>query len=197
MATISENLKRIRALKKMSQAALASAAGVSQQLISQLERGVNVSTKELPAIAFALGVSVHEIDEAYAPDVSGIPTTIVPLVAWVSAGALAADNFTDEALGMMRVADLPPGDWVALRVSGTSMDRISPPDSIIVVNRRDKTLVANACYVIADANGDATYKRYRPDPMRFEPVSTQSHDTIFPDQDPLIIGRVRRSMIDM
>ncbi len=198
MATVGENLKRIRALKKMSQASLASAAGVSQQLISQLEMGKNESTKELPAIAFALGVGVHEIDEAYTPDVTGVPTTIVPLIAWVSAGAMSSDSISDEALGTIRVADLPPGDWIALEVKGDSMDRISPPESKIIVNRKDKALVSNACYVIADDNGDATYKRFRGNPMRFEPVSTNTkHEAIFPEHEPLIVGRVRRSMIDM
>lgn len=198
MMSVAENLKRIRKLKKMPQVALARAAGVSQQLISQLERGENSSTKELPAIAFALGVSVHEIDEAYTPDVTGVPTTLIPLISWVSAGAMTRDSVADEALGTIRVADLPPGDWIALRVKGDSMDRISPPDSTIVINRKDKALVTNACYVIADDNGDATYKRFRANPMRFEPVSTnKDHETIFPDHEPLIVGRVRRSMIDM
>lgn len=78
------------------------------------------------------------------------------------------------------------------------MDRISPPDSMIIVNRRDKRLVANACYVIADGDGGATYKRYRPDPMRFEPVSTNpAHEPMFPDHEPTIIGRVRRTILDM
>lgn len=198
MPSIAENLKRLRAEAELSQAALAEKAGVSQQLISQLERNVNSSTKELPAIAQALGAPVHEIDEAYVMVAGGIATTVVPLIAWVSAGAMAQDHFGGEALGQLHIGDLPAGDWIALQVRGDSMDRISPPDSIIAVNRKDKRLVPNACYVIADDNGDATYKRYRSDPMRFEPVSTNpSHEAIFPDREPIIVGRVKRSMIDM
>ncbi|MGE0584147.1 MAG: XRE family transcriptional regulator [Flavobacteriaceae bacterium] len=60
-----ENLRRLRVAAKLSQAALAERAGVSQQLISQIEANTNKSTKELPAIAFALGVAVHRIDEEY------------------------------------------------------------------------------------------------------------------------------------
>lgn len=198
MASISENLRKLRRTSGLSQAALATKAGVSQQLISQLENGVNTTTKELPAIAYALGVAVHEIDEDYAPDVTGVPTTTVPLVSWVSAGALTQDDILGEALGKVRVADIPPGDWIALRVEGDSMDRISPPESIILVNRRDKQLVTNACYVIADQDGNATYKRFRSNPNRFEPVSTNpDHEPIFPDNEVPVIGRVRRSMIDM
>lgn len=68
MATIAENLKRLRKEAKLSQAKLADLSGVSQQLISQIENGKNSSTKELPALAKALGASVGDIDEEYAAD---------------------------------------------------------------------------------------------------------------------------------
>jgi len=121
----------------------------------------------------------------------------VPLLAMVSAGLLMNDISQDDRLDTHYAANLPDGDWIALKVEGSSMDRISPPESIILVNRADKELVPNACYVIADEDGNATYKRYRPDPPRFEPVSTLEHSTIFPSHEPVIVGRVRRSVIDM
>lgn len=124
----------------------------------------------------------------------------IPLVSWVSAGHLSAGEPVQDAASCPRIQapDLPKGDWIALRVEGDSMDRISPPESIIFVNRQDRRLVANACYVIGDENGGATYKRYRPDPMRFEPVSVNpAHEAIFPDHDPVIIGRVKRTILDM
>ncbi len=122
----------------------------------------------------------------------------VPLLSWVSAGDLLRDDVVDEILGTVRLDDLPPGDWIALRVQGDSMDRISPPESIILVNRGDKVLVPNACYVIEDQDGNATYKRYRPNPARFEPVSANKDlDAIFIENEPIIVGRVRRSILDM
>lgn len=63
---IPENIKRLRAEKHWSQPALAKNAGVSQQLISQLENGKNLTTKYLPQIAKALGVTIGEIDPAFA-----------------------------------------------------------------------------------------------------------------------------------
>lgn len=199
MPTIAENLRRIRKLRRLSQDALAVKAGVSQQLISQLETGKNEATTELPALAEALDVAVHEIDEAYAPDTSSAPTARIPVITWVSAGEMTRDDVSDEAKGSIRVAELPPtGDWIALIVEGDSMDRISPPESTIIVDRKDKRLVSNACYVISDPDGNATYKRYRPDPMRFEPVSTNPrHEPIFPVDTPVIVGRVRRSILIM
>lgn len=49
----------------MSQAALAEAAGVKQQLISQIENGKNVTTKKLPDIARALNCEVYDLDPNY------------------------------------------------------------------------------------------------------------------------------------
>ena len=122
----------------------------------------------------------------------------VPLVSWVSAGQLdSQDGITDFSdCPVISTLDLPDGDWIALRVDGESMNRVSPPGSIIFVNRRDRRLVANGCYVIADETGAATYKRYRPaeDPP-FRPASTEPMDA--PDLDGAIkvIGRVRRSVL--
>lgn len=62
---IAENLKRLRLEAGLSQPELAKRAGVSQQLISQIERGTNRTTKELPRLARALGKPVQEIDPTY------------------------------------------------------------------------------------------------------------------------------------
>ncbi len=122
----------------------------------------------------------------------------VPIVSWVSAGEMVRDEVADAIIGTTYARDLPAGDWIALRVEGSSMDKISPPGSVIFVNRRDKRLVPNALYVIADEEGNATYKRYRPNPDRFEPASMDdTHEAIFPEGAVTIVGRVRRSMIDM
>jgi transcriptional regulator with XRE-family HTH domain len=197
MGPIAENLRRLRKAAGLSQLTLAEKAGVSQQLVSQLENGKNYSTTELPGLAHALGVPVHAIDPAYMSDASGLPTTSVPVVTWVSAGDLLQPDVAVERLSTLYFTDLAPGDWVALRVQGESMNRISPDGSIIIVNRRDKTLVPNKCYVIDDGEGRATFKRYRSNPDRFEPVSTDDFPTIFPDNTPKIIGRVHRSIIDL
>lgn len=122
----------------------------------------------------------------------------IPLLSWISAGDLLRDDIAHEALGEISVCDLPDSDWIALKVVGDSMDRISPPDSIIFVDRRDKQLVPNGLYVIADDEGNATYKRFRPGPpRRFEPVSVNTAlDPVIPEHDPVIVGRVRRTVLD-
>lgn len=123
----------------------------------------------------------------------------VPLVSWVSAGKMSFPDVSEDMVEILRVSDLEPAaDWIALRVVGDSMDRISPPESIIFVDRSDKVLVPNACYVISNGDGEATYKRFRSNPMRFEPVSTNpAHEPIYPTREPLIVGRVKKSTIEM
>ena len=162
---------------------------------TQHENGTRGIVRVAAKYAKALRVS-----EAWLLTGEGEPgsAAIVPLLSWISAGAMMHDDVADEALGNITVSDLPPGDWISLKVVGDSMDRISPPESVILVNRRDKELVPNGLYVISDEDGNATYKRYRPGPpRRFEPVSSNKDlEPLFPDNDPVIVGRVKRTMLD-
>ncbi len=160
-----------------------------RSIVNKMTIGRDVSAEEMFAISELTGFET--------PNVVPEATTRVPLVSWVSAGDLQAVT-VDEAPETIDEAGLPPGNWIALRVQGDSMDRISPPESIIFVNRADKRLVANACYVIDDGEGNATYKRYRPSPDRFEPVSTNKDlIPIFPEREPTIVGRVRKTILEM
>jgi transcriptional regulator with XRE-family HTH domain len=183
-------------------APLATRLGFSDSFIRDILRGKTrtPSAANLERLARALGTTADYLLGITDDDEPGEPLALaIPLLAMVSAGDLMRDDVADEALGMIRLSDLPPGDWIALKVVGESMDRISPPDSTILVNRRDRHLVPNGLYVIADEEGNATYKRYRPGPPpRFEPVSTNADlEPLFPSHDPVIIGRVKRSILDM
>jgi SOS-response transcriptional repressor LexA len=129
------------------------------------------------------------------------PLTVdIPIVSWISAGELGGqDGVVDLSdYPTIPAADLEEGEWIALRVDGPSMNKISPPDSIIFVNLRDKRLVTNGCYVISDESGRATYKRWRPnDSPPFQPASYLDIPPPELEGAITIIGRVKRSMIDM
>lgn len=138
-------------------------------------------------------------DPADADD-EAVKATDVPLISWISAGALG------EHEGIMDLADfptipaldLPDGDWIALRVVGDSMNKISPPGSIVFVNRNDRRLAPNACYIVADEDGNATYKRYRPnDNPPFQPASYAEIEPPAFQGAVTVIGRVKRSIIEM
>ncbi len=135
-------------------------------------------------------------------DIDTEPAAIVdvPLISMISAGHLAGhEGITDfSEFPTISALDLPDGDWIALRVEGDSMNKISPPDSIVFANRRDRRLVHNACYIIADEQGNATYKRYRTD--QDPPFQPASYLDIPPPKligTIAVIGRVRRSIIDI
>lgn len=195
---IGERLAQARKGATFSTATEAAAAlGMKYPTYAGHENGSRGLRANLERYAKRFGVSVDWLltgkGSGPAP---GIVT--VPLLTWISAGAMMREDVSDEALGDLLVSDLPPGDWIALKVVGDSMDRISPPESTIFVDRKDKELVPNALYVIADEEGNATYKRFRPGPpRRFEPVSVNTaHEPIIPDRDPVIVGRVKRSVLD-
>lgn len=124
----------------------------------------------------------------------------VPLISWVSAGKLEDVCYAHSLADAPRlpIAGLPPGDWIALDVTGDSMDRLSPPGSRIVVNRRDTDLRPGGCYVVVTEQGEATFKRYKNNPDRFEPVSTNpAHEPLFPHGPLTVVGRVRRTILDL
>lgn len=133
--TIADNLKRIRSEKKLSQAKLAKEAGVSQQLISQLENSVNSSTTELPKLARALGVSVSEIDPSYG-DVSNEVISIagrmspVRTIGVVEAGAFReVDEFDQgepEEIYLPPDTKYPNARQMAFVVAGDSMNNLDP-----------------------------------------------------------------------
>ena len=183
--------------------ALSLRAGASADLVRNWQRARDAGQRWSPRVAAAqsvaqvLGVPLHELYGARAED---FDIQRVPIVAWVAAGPLVAPEYVSaEALvGYCSAVGLPDGDWIAFKVEGSSMNRISPPESVIFVNRAERNLVPNACYVVADHDGSATYKRYRPNPPRLEPVSTEDHHApIIVDNTPQVIGRVRRTVLDM
>lgn len=161
---------------------------------------VGPGIKNLAAVAEVLGTNVPWLMDGIGPE-DGPANALVPieapLLTWISAGQLSSDSAVDEALGTAQ-AILPHGDWIALRVEGESMDRISPPGSIIFVDRADKRLVNGGFYVIDDGEGRSTYKRFVANPMRFEPVSKNKDlPAIYPDNEPTIVGRVKLTTLDL
>jgi SOS-response transcriptional repressor LexA len=125
----------------------------------------------------------------------------VPLLSYVSAGRLIEprSQIPVEDVPLLAFADLGRGEFFALRVSGDSMDRVSPEGSTIVVNRADRTLVAGKAFVFS-LKGECTYKLWHPDPPCLLPYSTNPVNQplfIKKKRDLDVIGRVRRTVLDL
>lgn len=180
---------------------LSEATGIKIDTVKAHEQGRNgFEIPDARRYAKALGVNLHwlftgEGGPHDADPEATVAALEVPLYTSVSAGLLG-ESLADEPLGTAKAA-LPPGDWIAFRVDGESMDRISPPGSIIFVDQADKRLVNGGFYVIDDGTGRTTYKRFVP-PMKFEPVSkNKSLEPFYPDNEPVIIGRVKLTTLSL
>ncbi|KQT52184.1 hypothetical protein ASG54_21825 [Aureimonas sp. Leaf460] len=153
-----------------------------------------------------LGTTTPSADDDYDPDLGeatpGYPVIQIPVVSWVSAGGLKKRDgvILDEVERYLPIADLPRGDWLALKVEGDSMNRIAPDGSIIIVNRADDSLINDRYYVFALDGGETTFKRFRrtPRPM-LQPFSTNlDHMSLPVDEDDVyVVGRVRRVITDL
>lgn len=123
----------------------------------------------------------------------------IPVISSVAAGRLTdPDTQITGEYQTITIGGLEPGDYFATVVDGTSMNRISPPGSTIVVNRRDTELVRGRRYVFA-RRGKTTYKKWETDPPRLVPETTDPDEnpTIYPKSEDewLVIGRVRLTML--
>lgn len=188
--------------KRLSARAVSLAAGMSPDAIRDIGRTKRGKTTSptldtIQKLSGALSVAPEWLAFGSGDDVNGMID--VPVVSWVSASALSPVDPVEMHADMPTIsqAGLPDGDWIALTVDGTSMDRIAPHGALILVNRRERDLISGHCYVIR-ADGGATFKRYRSGPARFEPVSTDpAHEIIFPQGAVKVIGRARRVLLDI
>ncbi len=143
----------------MKQSDIAAATGYAQSSVSRW-----ISSKAPQKPDFEQYLAIRDLAERKGLVDGRGSREAIPLVSWVSAGAFQpVEAVVDlSEFPVIEIAGLPDGEWFALTVEGDSMNRISPPGSVIAVNRRDRRLVPNACYVIANEDGEVTYKRYRP-----------------------------------
>jgi phage repressor protein C with HTH and peptisase S24 domain len=129
------------------------------------------------------------------------PERPIPLVSWISAGRLSGSEVPSNVRAERQLprGDLGPGEWIALKVRGDSMNLVAPENSIIFVNIADKDLIEDRFYVFKTEQGDSTFKRYRGGKQpRLQPYSTNpDHETIPATEEILVVGRVRRTILDL
>ena len=125
MATLGENLRKIRKAKKMTQAVLAQKSGVKQSVISDLETGNARNTGFVVELATALGVTAEDLKKGVdtadliTSNVAAIKPNMAPVLSWVQAGVF----INVQAVDMSQVEEwLPlPDDLVGLILQDNSL----------------------------------------------------------------------------
>lgn len=209
METLGKRIAQERRARRLTQEALGKLCDVSKGAVSQWENDTSVPTgPHWELLCKALRVSgtwlmtgdgLKEALKNTQLIVDEPPTIRVPFISWVEAGLLVevADPYMPGDAYEWKDITVNKTTVFGLAVRGTSMNRVAPEGALIVVDYADRDLVSGKYYVIADADGNATFKKYRADPPRFEPESTEIHETIFPGPDWRVIGRVIRVQADL
>jgi phage repressor protein C with HTH and peptisase S24 domain len=170
-----------------------------------LKGGRKVTAEEMLAIeevtAFPAPATLHQAPAAVT---KAVKVLNVPLLDAVTVGKLRNLSLQIPAEGVpqMAFAGLGRGDFFALQVADDddSMDRISPPGSVIVVNRAERDLKSGRCYVFS-IEGVTSYKMWQDgDPAYLASSSTNpTHKPLFMRRKRNfdVIGRVKRTVLDL
>lgn len=116
---------------------------------------------------------------------------VVPVIGIAGAGRWR--EAVELPLGHMPVpARLSGRSVFGIEVSGDSMNLLIEDGGLILVDAGQKELAPGGVYLIANSRGEATVKRYRRDPARFEPCSSNPahHPFLISDDDFSVLGKV-------
>ena len=214
MKTYGERLSWAMRRANLDQSELARQVGIKQPSIAHLLSPEAKKSGYTPVIARILKIDAEWLatgrgspEPTHAPPAVEDSTTLstarepiikVPLISWVQASRYVEIYDPYEKGDSEGEVEVPYGKdtLIALRVKGNSMNRVAPEGSIIIVDYSDKTLTSGKYYVVKE-DSKATFKRYRTNPDRFEPESTESHDTIFPENAIEVVGRVIKVINDL
>ncbi|MGP1255225.1 MAG: LexA family protein [Kiloniellales bacterium] len=197
MSRVAERLRQAREAAGYSSAAsFARAMGMLDATYRHHENGQRLpGPEQIRDYAKKLNVSYLWLltGESNPKELADTQTQIhhAPIISWVEAGQWTAADTLPPGSGEGVIVSHTRSTIFALRVRGNSMDRIAPEGSVIIIDYGDRDLIDGRYYVFRLSNGgDATFKRYRANPTRLEPNSTQPHETIFPEESVEVIGRV-------
>jgi SOS-response transcriptional repressor LexA len=185
-------------------------AGLHSDTLRNIERGMEsggrsaVSSRTLAALAPVLGTTSAWLMEGSTegPDgaaLDGGGATLC-VVEWTEAGLFAAPDKpvpSDRNLGEQ--CGRWPSGYFATRIPDNAMNRLSPAGSYIVVDRGERSACEGLCY-LALLDGVVMFRRWFAQPERAEPFSTDPAykiEYLGPGRDWAIIGRVRRTLLDI
>lgn len=188
----------IMALRKkqgLSRATLAERMGTSQQQIARLENGERRLTIEwAQKAADAMQVALSDIlGISMKPALAQMPgdgaLRMAPLIGEVSCGNWR--EAVEQPIGYVPSLDGGPNTF-ALRAVGDSMDKIVPDGGMVGVDPDQLDLLDGRAYIVRNDTGETTAKRYRSNPARLVPASSNpNHQEIAIGRDGFgVIGRI-------
>jgi repressor LexA len=183
------NLKLIRERAGLTQGQLAHRIGTSTGQINKLEDGSRrMSDVWLAKLCPALGVSVGEILGGELQPVRH-PIRMIPVLGVVPGGPMIEAIADDHPETIPFPTDRD--DLFALRVEGTSMNKIAAPGSFVVVDpRQTDPLLLDNKPVIVQSVDQVTFKKWDNGNKLLLPDSTENHEIIRPYYDMIFKGRV-------
>lgn len=201
----SEQLKKLRLERGLTQVQLAKLLKISKSSISMYENGnrePDFETEELIADFFNVNLATLRGKKASSPDIFIAPSGTVPVYGSIPAGvpAFAEQNVEDYIL-----TTVPnPQDYFALRVKGTSMINAGIVDGCKVLCLKQNS-AENGQIVVCRLNGDeATLKRFKqqddivillPENPDYEPRIIPA--AAFSSGEAEILGIVKQIIIDL
>lgn len=121
MPTIAERVARLRAARRISQAALAKEIGVSQPTVANIERGRTIEIKGyvLEALAHALNTTPHYILEGDSAQgaVDDAATQAELVGIWRKLPQQHRDTLLQTARGLLRAAEITPPTVTAPKIA--------------------------------------------------------------------------------
>lgn len=195
MAKLSESIpNRVRALraeKGWSLAEMADRAGTTASQIMKLEKSHRrLDFEWVERLAKAFGISeMALISEDYTPAAWPNPF-LIPLIGEISAGNWREAVQQNQGMIYPPVAGMSDNAF-ALIARGDSMDRIIPDGGYVVIDPAEVELREGRVYAVMNSEGETTIKRFRADPARLEPCSTN------PEHRPIVFGREQFTVVGM
>jgi repressor LexA len=155
--------------------------------IAKIERSQRqLSGEMLSAIAQALDVPPEVLVENVP---MSIAVRMVPLI-----GRIAAGKWREAIMHPDGYIPAPvrSGNAFALRPDGDSMNLVVGEDAVIIVDPDQPDLHDGRLYAVMNSEGETTFKRFRGDPPRLEPVSNNPvHQVMQIGREPFtVLGRV-------
>ena len=163
--------------KRIKGTQVAALLGIPPSRITDIKKGDRlIQQNEMHILAQFLGLGEAEDESAEEGNV-----VFVPVIGIASAGTWhEAVNVPTYRIPRLRVKG--QNQAFAVEVFGDSMDKWIPHGSWAIIDPDQTDLYPGRVYLVMNGDGEATIKRYREGPARFEP---DSHN---PDHKPLMMG---------